>query len=473
MELSDYLRLVRRSWRLIAAAVVVALLAGAGLTVLTPREYRAEAELFVSTGGGDSVSDLVQGGSFTQRQVATYADIVTAPVVLGPVIDGLGLSTTSQALARQVTATVPPDTVLIGIAVTDADPVMAANLANAVAEQFTETIQELERVGTGESPVGATVVRPATVPQTPISPNVLRNIALSLILGLLIGLGVAVLRDILDTRVRGEDDVRRVSDLPTLGAVHYDKDAAEHPLVVQIDPHSPRAESFRSLRTNLLYLDPDNQPRTLLVTSTVPEEGKSTSTANLALTLAATGSTVCLIEGDLRRPRLLEYMGLVSSVGLTDVLVGRAELEDVLQDFGHGLRVLGCGPIPPNPSELLGSDAMRRTLHRLRSEFDYVVIDAPPLLAVTDAAVLSTLVDGTIVVVGTSLVRREQLERALGQLERVEARVLGTVLNRVPTKGPDAYAYAYESYAPAVPAKQQIPREPKRGARKKQRGGDR
>lgn len=448
MELSDYFRIVQRSWRLVLAATLVVLLVGAALTALTTRLYRAEAELFVSTGGGDSVSELAQGGSFTQRQVATYSDIVTAPVVLAPVIDDLGLDITSQSLARQITATVPPNTVLIRIAVTDEDPSEAAALANAVAAQFTETIQDLERVGSGESPVNATIVRPATVPEAPTSPNATRNLALSLILGLLIGLGLAVLRDILDTRVRGEDDVRRVSDLPTLGAVHYDKDASEHPLVVQIDPHSPRAESFRSLRTNLLYVDPDNQPRTLLVTSTIPEEGKSTSTANLALTLAATGSSVCLIECDLRRPRLLEYMGLVSSVGLTDVLVGRADLDDVLQDFGQGLRVLGCGPIPPNPSELLGSDAMKRLLDRLGEQFDYVVIDAPPLLAVTDAAVLSTLVDGTIVVVGAGLVRREQLERALGHLERVEARVLGAVLNRVPTKGPDAYSYSYESYAP-------------------------
>lgn len=472
MEITDYLRIIRQSWRVIVVATLAVVLAGATLSALATREYRAEAELFVSTGGGDSVSDLVQGGSFTQRQVATYSDIVTAPVVLGPVIEDMGLSATPQALARQITATVPPNTVLIRIAVTDDDPGLASDLANAVADQFTQTVQDLERVGSGESPVNATVVRPAIVPETPVSPNPVRNLALSLVLGLLIGLGLAVLRDILDTRVRGEDDVRRVTDLPTLGAVHYDKGASDHPLVVQIDPHSPRSESFRSLRTNLLYLDPDEQPRTLLVTSTVPEEGKSTSTANLALTLSATGSTVCLIEGDLRRPRLLEYMGLISSVGLTDVLVGRADLEDVLQDFGQGLRVLGCGPLPPNPSELLGSDSLRRLLQRLRAEFDYVVIDAPPLLAVTDAAVLSTLVDGTILVVGAGLVRREQLERALSQLERVEARVLGTVLNRVPTKGPGAYAYSYESYAPNVPDEQESPNERKRAARNERRSGD-
>lgn len=127
------------------------------------------------------------------------------------------------------------------------------------------------------------------------------------------------------------------------------------------------------------------------------------------------------IEGDLRRPKLLDYMGMEGSVGLTNVLIGEADVEDVLQPFGDSLMVLGCGPIPPNPSELLGSEAMTHLLHRLEQRFDYVVIDAPPLLPVTDAAVLSKVADGTIVVVGAKIVKREHLSRALTTLENVDA----------------------------------------------------
>lgn len=452
MEISDYLRIIRRSWRYVVGATLVAITLAAVATALMPREYRAETELFVSTAGGDSVADLAQGGTFTQRQVATYADIVTAPLVLDPVIAELGLEDSAGELAQRVSASVPTNTVLIDIAVVDDDPELAAATANAIAVEFTTQIRELERVEeTNESPVKATVVRSAAAPQSPSAPIAWLNLAVAAALGLLLGLVLAVLRDLVDTRVRGEADVARVTERPAIGAIAFDKDAPDHPLVIEIDPHSPRSEAFRAIRTNLFYINPDEPARTLLVTSTVPGEGKSTTSVNLALTMAETGASVCLIEGDLRRPRMLEYMGLESAAGLTDLLVGRVDLEDVMQPYVGSLQVLGCGAIPPNPSELLGSASMERLLERLSRDFDYVIIDAPPVLAVTDAAVLSTLTDGTIVVVGAGVVNRDALARALTTLERVEATILGLVLNRVPVKGPDAYTYAYESYSPDLP----------------------
>lgn len=158
---------------------------------------------------------------------------------------------------------------------------------------------------------------------------------------------------------------------------------------------------------------------------------------------------------------------------MTDVLVGRADLDDVLQPWGESMWVLGCGPIPPNPSELLGSGAMTRLIETLEARFDYVIIDSPPLLAVTDAAILSTQADGVIVVVGSKLVRRDQLDRALGNLQKVDADVLGIVMNRLPIKGPDAYSYAYESYRSDAALEAQGKRAKSRRERrkiKKQRG---
>lgn len=467
MELTDYLHLVRRQWRLIVAVSLAVLIVTALITALTTPQYRAQAQVFVSTSGGNTATDLAQGSNFAQRQVATYADIVTTPIVLDSVAEKFGLGGPA-ALAARTTAEVPAGTVLINLGVTDEDPQTSADLANAIAEQFSQTVQDLERVeGSGDSPVKATVVQPAAVPAGAATPDVPRNLVLGVVLGLLLGLGSGVLRDMLDARVKGEADVQRVTGEPVVGAIAYDKEAPEHPLVVQIDPHSPRAEAFRTLRTNLRYIDADNQPKTLVFTSTIPGEGKSTTTANLALTLAQSGATVCLIEGDLRRPRLLEYLGLENAAGMTDVLVGRADLDDVLQPWGESLWVLGCGPIPPNPSELLGSAAMSRLIDTLEGRFDYVIIDSPPLLAVTDAAILSTQADGVIVVVGTKLVRRDQLDRALGNLQKVDAELLGLVLNRLPVKGPDAYSYAYESYQSDAALEAQGKRAKSRRARRK------
>ena len=461
MELKDYIRVIRKRWRVIVAAMLVVLAGAALATALSPKVYEAQTQLFVSTSGGNDSGALLQGSSFTQQRVKSYADVITSPKVLDPVIKALGLDTTAAKLATHITATVPLDTVLIEVAVTDSAPRRAAEVADAVGNQFTTTVAELEAVSsTRPSPVKITIVKTPTVPTAPISPKPTRNLALGVVLGLLLGLGLALLRDLLDTTIKGEKDCAEVTDATVIGSIGFDPDAPKRPLLVQADPHSARAEAFRTLRTNLQFVDAANHPRSIVFTSSLPAEGKTTTAANLAITMAASGARVCVVEGDLRRPRLLEYMGLDGSVGLTNVLIGQANLSDALQQFADaGLYVLGAGPIPPNPSELLGSDAMEKTLRELESRFDVVIIDAPPLLPVTDAAVLSTIAGGTVVVVGVGLVDRDHLAKSLQSLDAVKGRVLGLVLNLVSTKGPDAYSYYRDGYAPESPRKRARERE--------------
>jgi capsular exopolysaccharide synthesis family protein len=294
-----------------------------------------------------------------------------------------------------------------------------------------------------------TVVSVPTVPTVPISPKPTRNLALGVVLGLLLGLGLALLRDLLDTTIKNEKDCAAVTDATVIGGISFDPDASKNPLIVQADPHSPRAEAFRTLRTNLQFVDAANHPRSIVFTSSVPNEGKTTTAANLAITMAAGGARICVVEGDLRRPRLLQYMGMDGSLGLTNVLIGQADLGDVLQQFADSsVYVLGAGSVPPNPSELLGSTAMIETLRDLESRFDTVIIDSPPLLPVTDAAVLSTIAGGTVIVVGAGKVDRDHLARSLHALETVNGRVLGLVLNMIPTKGTDGYYYYHQGYAP-------------------------
>jgi capsular exopolysaccharide synthesis family protein len=296
--------------------------------------------------------------------------------------------------------------------------------------------------------VKVTVIAEPTVPDHAISPRPLRNLGLGLLLGLLGGAGLAILREMLDTRVKTETDCRKVTEATVIGGIAFDEDALTHPLITQ-SAQSARSEAFRSLRTNLQFVDAASHPRSIVLTSSLPNEGKTTTTANLAITLAAGGAKVCVVEGDLRRPRLLAYMGLEGAVGLTSVLIGHAALDDVLQSFGeHKVTVLGAGPIPPNPSELLGSPAMREVLRDLERRFDYVIIDAPPVLPVTDAVVLSTVADGVVIVVGAGATKREQLSRSVAALGAVKANLLGLVLNKVARKGPDAYTYYDEGYAP-------------------------
>lgn len=445
LDLREYLRLLRRNWVMIVAATLAGVLGGGAFTILTKPTYTAEAQLFVAIQSSGSLQELQQGNTFSQARVQSYVKTVDSPVVLQPTIDALGLSTTAAELAERVQATTDLNTVLINISVDDTSPVQAAAIAQSVADSLIKAVDTLEKPKTGgSSPVSLSVITPAQAPSDPSAPNTKLNLVLGFLVGLTLGAAAALLRTTMDTRIRSEADLRRTTEVPILGGISFDQGATRKPLLTQSAPQSPRAESFRQLRTNLQFANVTGQAKSVLVTSSLPGEGKSTTATNLAIALAQAGQTVCLVDADLRRPMVHDYLGLDRNAGLTSALVGTAEVNDLLQPWGDdNLFVLTSGQIPPNPSELLGSEEMEHLIARLEQAFDTVVIDAPPLLPVTDAAVLSQHVGGVVIVVGVQKVNQHDLSKSLGALKLVGAAVLGVVLNRLPARGPDAYGYGY------------------------------
>lgn len=432
---------------MVLSATLVGFLLSGVASILTKPTYTAKTQLFVAIQNSGSVQELQQGNTFGQARVQSYVKTVESPKVLQPAIDALGLDMTAAEFAGRVTASTDLNTVLINISVSDTSAVQAAAMAQAVGDSLIAAVDSLERPKAGgESPVSLSVITPPVAPTTPAAPNTKLNLALGLVIGLSCGVGTSMARSALDNRVRGEADLRRVTDAPILGAISFDQDAAKKPLLTQTASQSPRAESFRQLRTNLQFTNVSGTAKSVLVTSSLPGEGKSTTATNLAIALAEAGQSVCLIDADLRRPMIGEYLGLDKAAGLTTALVGLAAVDDLLQPWGSGhLFILTSGQIPPNPSELLGSDNMRELLLELEGVFDTVVIDAPPLLPVTDAAVLSQHVGGVVLVVGAQKLRRQDLEKSLSSLELVNSNLLGVVMNRLPSKGPDAYGYGYYS----------------------------
>ena len=418
-------------------------------TLMVTAKYTATTRLFVATQSSGSVQDLQQGNTFTQARVKSYVETVSTPAVLQPAIDALGLGVTPLELSKQVDASADLNTVIITISASSESPVQSAAIAQAVGDSLVQTVERLESpVDGGLSPVKLSVVTPAVAPSTPSSPDGTLNIAVGLFLGLALGLVVALIRATLDTKVRGEEELRKVTDAPVLGGISFDTDAASKPLLTDAPPQGPRAESFRQIRTNLQFAHVGSDSKTLLMTSSLPAEGKTTTAVNLAIAIAESGQSVVLVDADLRRPRVDEYLGLERNAGLTTALVGQADVEDLLQPWGDDdLSVLTAGQIPPNPSELLGSDMMRQLLKRLEASYDAVIVDAPPLLPVTDAAVLSQLVGGVVLVVGSQVVSIKDLEKSVASLSMVKADVLGVVMNKLPAKGPDAYAYTYYTYS--------------------------
>ncbi|MFB9653356.1 polysaccharide biosynthesis tyrosine autokinase [Pseudarthrobacter oxydans] len=440
--------MVRRNWLIVTACTLLGLLCGGASALLVKPTYTAETQLFVAISGSGSIQELQQGNTFSQARVQSYVKTVTTPIVLQPVIDRLGLDTTPGELASKVRATTDLNTVLINISVSDNSPVQAAAIAQAVADSLISAVDSLETPKSGgSSPIGLSVITPAAAPVSPSAPNTRLNLVAGILAGLIAGIAGAIFRSAVDKQVRGENEVRRVTDAPVLGRIAYSSDASKNPLLTQTPSQGPRAESYRQLRTNLQFASISAPSKSVAVTSSMPGEGKSTTATNLAISLAQSGMTVCLVDADLRCPMVSDYLGLDRNAGLTTTLVGAADVNDLLQTWGsENLFVLTSGQIPPNPSELLGSAEMTALINKLEQTFDAVIIDAPPLLPVTDASVLAQQVGGVLVVVGSKKIKQHDLEKSLGALELVGGRVLGLVLNLLPAKGPDAYSYDYQGY---------------------------
>ncbi|MFI7443320.1 polysaccharide biosynthesis tyrosine autokinase [Nonomuraea indica] len=444
MDLLYYVRLARRNWLLILLSLVIGVTAAVMVTANTPPTYVASTSMLVS--GHDkegSLSTAYQAGMLSAQRVQSYATLLSSRRLVSEVVAPEDV----RRVQGNITAEVVPGTVLLRASVTDTDPARAAQLANTLGARFTDLIDRIERpTPKSHSTIKITVVDQAEVPQAPVSPRPTMNVLFGVLISLLVALAALVLRDRLDTTVKSSHTLQQTSGSSTLGIIGYERDARRNPLIVRRKGRSSRAEAFRSLRTNLQFIGVDRQPKSLVITSCLPNEGKSSTSSNLAITLAQAGWRVILVDGDLRRPRIPDYLGIEGGVGLTDVLIGRARLGEVVQTWGEPrLHVLPSGQIPPNPSELLASQGMRQLLDQLTAEYDMVIIDAPPLLPVTDAATLSAVCDGTMLVARYGKTRQEHIQRGTELLASINARVVGTVLNFVPAKASryDGYGYGY------------------------------
>lgn len=476
LDLADYLAILRVYWKAIVTFTLLASLAAAGWTVLQPKVYSSDSSGIVVTPGSDNVSLALAGDSLAKAKVKNYESVAKSRLVADRVIQALDLKTTADALLGSISVKVPLDTAEIKVTAQSTDPATAQRVADAWVNGLAAQVEAIETAppaesaaqssaattpDTGSQAEAATAVRvlplgKAVLPASPTSPNTKLNLALGALVGLALGVAYALIRRHLDRRIRKAGDIERLFGVPVIGTLPVDHRLDEKSTIVDAgtaaqlhDAGGAMAEALRELRTNLSFLDVDQPPRIIVVTSSLQAEGKSTVTANLAVTMAAAGENVVVVDGDLRRPTLVDVFNLVPGVGVTDVLTGTAELADVLQPWGAlpNLSVLGSGRIPPNPSELLGSRAMKNMLSALAKDA-VVLIDAPPLLPVTDAAVLSRAADGAILVIRTGRTTQEQLDQSLGNLEKVKGRVLGAVLNYVPIKGTDAYSY-YGTYTSA------------------------
>ncbi|WP_417234434.1 polysaccharide biosynthesis tyrosine autokinase [Arthrobacter sp.] len=457
MEFLDYLRLVAKRWKAIAVITLLTVGVAFGSAAITTPLYRTHAAIFFSVADGDSFAEVAQGATYSQRQVVSFAELASSPLVIDPVIRDLKLNTGSDDLKKTISASIPTDTSIVNLSVTNPSPERAADIANALAKQLQVASFKLSpKHKNGEAMVQATVTTPAVVPEAPISPSLKINGVVGLALGLGLGLGFAVLRELMDNKIRHEQDVQGITDVPVVGQLGFERGIAPGRWLLLGTPMATRrsTEEFNKLRLNLQFVEFAHETRVITVLSAVPDEGKTNVAINLAISMAQSGKKVLLIDADMRKPSVATGFHIEGAVGLTSVLIGDVTFPEVAQPWGEtSLDILPAGLLPPNPSDLLDSQVMNSLLTELRDQYDSIIIDAPPILPVSDGFILEQLSDGILLVVAAGSTSKDRFAKACQNLEKFDAHVLGVVINKMQAQMREDAYYSYEAAGSGAPTR--------------------
>ena len=464
MEPARYVSLARRWWWLF---VLVTALGGATAYVasqLVTPTYRATTTLLVvqqSDAESIGLADL----QASERLANTFTELVTVRPVLESAIQRGALDMTPEELEKRLTVTSPPTTQLLEITAEGAEPELARDLANIVGQTFIESNQS----ALGSRPGSVSIVERAEAPLAPAAPNAPLNAIIGAFLAFVATAGIVAVSEYLDDTVKNDEAVGQLTGLPVVGFVSQFARPAKpnEQLRIAIDPLSREAEAYRSMRTNITFSmgSEDSGKKRIMVTSPGPGEGKSTTAANLAVVFGLAGSRVVLIDADLRRPSQHRIFGIPNTSGLTNLLAGSdVSLQATTHRTAHErVWLLPSGPIPANPSELLGSGRMSSLLDAIEQHSDIIILDAPPALAVTDPAVLSRLVSASVVVVQQGRTRSNELKNAVQRLAVAGRPIAGVVINRVAGQQPGYYYAEYRTRQTVAAERESRTRNGRRG----------
>lgn len=445
MDFRTFVHVIAVRWKIIVAAVLVCVAGAVAVTALQTKAYQASAAVLVSISGASTVSDVFQATQTSQQRLSSYAEIAGSPTVAQRVVDELRVPMSADELIKQTKVTYTPDSMLFRITVSDSDPQRVAALAGALANQFVATVPQLDKPATGWVPgptATATVVEEPSVPIAPYRPVWARNLAQGLVAGLLLGLALALVRHTTDRTVRSREVLERVSGVPTLAALPRAGKAANAPIF---------EDAVRNLRTRILA-QAGPEPRSVLLTSPVVDDGATATTLKLALSFTELGEKTVLLEGDPRRPTIAEMVAVQSNAGLADVLAERTAVDDAVITTGHrDLSVLASSQSVDQDWHF-GSSVLARTLEKLCARFDRVLIDAPPALVNADACMLAGAAQATVVVVRAGETRADEVSAAIESLRAAGGNVVGTVLIEAPvSRHLKAAAQAYQARVVEAP----------------------
>lgn len=453
LDLKSLLQLILKKWWIIAICVFVCSAAAivASLYFIDP-VYQSNTTIYIVKGElvtadkSDEYMDLLIGSQI----IKDYRELAKSRLVANQVLKDLKLDNiTVDAFSDKVSVDLKNDTRVIQISATDTSPVMAKIIADKVTDVFIEKVVDIMQA------MNAKVIDRAEVPEKPIKPNKVKYTAAAFALGFALGFGIIFLIEFLDNTVKTAEDIKEFMNLPVIGRIPVFSDklqcgpqfAYSRFIFTYENLKSSVAEAYRILRTNILFSNVNKRLKSFVVTSSRNCEGKTTTVVNLAIAFSQQGNRVLLIDGDLRKPQIHEIFGSGNICGLANFLMEQDDYTKYTKEsqIDH-LDILVCGAIPPNPSELLLSDAMRKLIQQAGDDYDIVLIDAPPVGMVTDAAITSTMVDGTILVAASGTVSVDDLVRAKELLCNVNANIMGVVLNKLDRKVSGSRYYQYSYY---------------------------
>ena len=432
---------------MIVACPIVAAIAAAAVSLALAPIYEAHVSLYVRPAQPIQGTDPTVAGLTTDAVLRTYANWMTQRPILDAVNADLALGMRPEDLARTIKVTPQTNTLLLDVAVQDTNPSRARDIANQLVGDFISTVNRTQENQSTATPSTdkLIVTSPAVLPDQPVLPNKTLNVAIAFGAAHLAAVALAFLLDYVDQSIKNDQDLTDRLGLVPIGHIAYvaTTKGRQHELVT-LDGHSTSSEAFRALRTSVLFATIDDKIKSIVVTSPELGEGKSRTAANLAITLAQAGHKTLLIDADFRRPSQHRLFGKVRNVGLSNIILGDASESQAITmvEAIDNLWLLPSGPTPPNPSELLGSSRMSEILTKLWHQFGYVVIDTPPVNAVTDASIIASTASATILIVEQGRTAWPALTHAKQTLDRVKAHTIGVVVNKV-RSSPGWYYYRY------------------------------
>jgi polysaccharide biosynthesis transport protein len=437
VELADYFLVLRRRWWLIVLIAAVCSGGAAATTFAKAPQYTATTRLLVSGGQSGGANDEISRRQLANQRAVAYAQLVDT----GPADAAAAQAADSIASNASTSAIADGNSPFIVITVQAGSAQAAQQIANSYVVVLPDVIRRLEQTPSS-SPPEISTLEAATLPAAPTSPVHQRDILIGVVLGLVLGMSAALIREALDARVRDSSEIERRTGAALLGSVP--KERSSDRLVSMTKPRSARAEAYRHVRTQLEFAGTSGLPRSIVVTSASPSEGKSSLSANLAIAAARSGRDVVLVDADLRKPSIAKYFGVKPALGLSDVLQGTVDWNGALIPVeGERIHLLPAGQIPSFPGELVGSAQMVQLIQELEDQFDLVVIDSPPVLPVSDALIMGVNAGGVVLVARMRITRRAALIRAIEAVRKVDANLLGVVANAAMRREEKAYGDGY------------------------------